>query len=193
MASSYPNRTAPVLRGAWILDNVTGTPPAPPPPNVEALKETPPGAKLDLREQMAAHSTQKSCFACHGSWIPWACRWRTSTWWRWREKDRLAETAIDASGVLPDGTKVNGPIDLRNALMKNPDQFVQTLTTKLMIYATGRPMEWSDMPGSAASCARRRGRLSIFDIVDGYREEPAVPDASRSWRRRRHLSFARPP
>jgi hypothetical protein len=53
---------------------------------------------------------------------------------------------IDASGVLPDGTKVNGPVDLRNALMKNPDQFVQTLTTKLMIYATGRPMEWSDMP-----------------------------------------------
>jgi hypothetical protein len=65
---------------------------------------------------------------------------------RWREKDRLAETVIDASGVLPDGTKVNGPIDLRNALMRNPDQFVQTLTTKLMIYATGRPMEWSDMP-----------------------------------------------
>jgi len=65
---------------------------------------------------------------------------------RWREKDRQAETRIDPTGVMPDGTKVNGPVDLRNALMKNPDQFVQTLTTKLMIYATGRPMEWQDMP-----------------------------------------------
>ena len=65
---------------------------------------------------------------------------------RWREKDRLAETRIDASGELPDGSKVNGPVDLRNALLKNPDQFVQTLVTKLMIYATGRPMEWHDMP-----------------------------------------------
>jgi hypothetical protein len=65
---------------------------------------------------------------------------------RWREKDRLAETRIDASGELPDGSKVNGPIDLRNALLENPDQFVQTLVTKLMIYGTGRPMEWHDMP-----------------------------------------------
>ena len=148
MVSSYPNRTAPVLRGAWILDNVTGTPPTPPPPNVEALKETLPGARiLSMREQMAAHSTQKSCFACHGIMDPMGLSLENFDGvGRWREKDRLAETVIDASGVLPDGTKVNGPIDLRNALMRNPDQFVQTLTTKLMIYATGRPMEWSDMP-----------------------------------------------
>jgi hypothetical protein len=65
---------------------------------------------------------------------------------RWREKDRLAGTRIDAAGELPDGTVINGPVDLRNALMKHPDQFVQTLATKLMTYATGRPMEWHDMP-----------------------------------------------
>jgi hypothetical protein len=148
MVSSYPNRTAPVLRGAWILDNVTGTPPTPPPPNVESLKETPPGGKvLSMREQMAAHAKTKSCFSCHGIMDPMGLSLENFDGvGRWRDKDRQAETVIDASGVLPDGTKVNGPIDLRNALMKDPDQFVQTLTTKLMIYATGRPMEWSDMP-----------------------------------------------
>jgi hypothetical protein len=148
MVSSYPNRTAPVLRGAWILDNITGTPPTPPPPNVEALKEQPAGAKvLSMREQMAAHSTQKSCFSCHGVMDPMGLALENFDGvGRWREKDRLAETRIDASGVLPDGSPVNGPIDLRKALMKNPHQFVQTLVTKLMIYATGRPMEWQDMP-----------------------------------------------
>ncbi|HXC59018.1 MAG TPA: DUF1592 domain-containing protein, partial [Steroidobacteraceae bacterium] len=148
MVSSYPNRTAPVLRGEWILDNITGTPPTPPPPNVESLKDAPAGAKvLSMREQMAVHRSNKSCFACHGVLDPMGLSLENFDGvGRWREKDRLAETRIDASGVLPDGSPVNGPIDLRNALMKNPDQFVQTLTTKLMIYATGRPMEWQDMP-----------------------------------------------
>jgi hypothetical protein len=136
------------LRGAWILDNITGTPPTPPPPNVESLKEAPVGAKvLSMREQMAVHRTNKSCFACHGVLDPLGLSLENFDGvGRWREKDRQAETRIDASGVLPDGSKVNGPIDLRNALLKNPDQFVQTLVTKLMIYATGRPMEWQDMP-----------------------------------------------
>jgi Protein of unknown function (DUF1592)/Protein of unknown function (DUF1588)/Protein of unknown function (DUF1587)/Protein of unknown function (DUF1585)/Protein of unknown function (DUF1595)/Planctomycete cytochrome C len=148
MVSSYPNRTSPVLRGAWILDNITGTPPTPPPPNVESLKEAPTGAKvLSMREQMAVHRTNKSCFACHGVLDPMGLALENFDGvGRWREKDRLAETRIDASGVLPDGHAVSGPVDLRNALMKNPDQFVQTLTTKLMIYAAGRPMEWQDMP-----------------------------------------------
>jgi hypothetical protein len=148
MVSSYPNRTAPVLRGAWILDTITGTPPAAPPPNVEALKEPPVGAKvLSMREQMAVHRTNKSCFACHGVLDPLGLALENFDGvGRWREKDRIAETRIDASGVLPDGSKVNGPVDLRNALLKNPDQFVQTLVTKLMTYGTGRPMEWHDMP-----------------------------------------------
>jgi hypothetical protein len=148
MVSSYPNRTSPVLRGAWILDNITGTPPTPPPPNVEAPKEIATGAKqLSMREQMAVHRTNKSCFACHGVLDPMGLALENFDGvGRWREKDRLAETRIDASGVLPDGGNVTGPVDLRNALMKNPDQFVQTLATKLMIYAAGRPMEWQDMP-----------------------------------------------
>ncbi len=122
MVSSYPNRTAPVLRGAWILDNITGTPPTPPPPNVEALKEAPVGAKvLSMREQMAVHRTNKSCFSCHGVMDPMGLALENFDGvGRWREKDRLAETRIDASGELPDGSKVNGPIDLRNALLDEP-------------------------------------------------------------------------
>ncbi|MFO7325318.1 MAG: DUF1592 domain-containing protein [Pseudomonadota bacterium] len=148
MSTSYPNRTAPVLRGAWILENVTGTPPTPPPPGVEALKEPAAGEKvLSMREQMAAHSQQKNCHSCHGVMDPMGLALENfDATGRWREKDRLAGTRIDASGVLPDGTGVTGPVDLRQALMRNPEQFVQTLVTKLMIYATGRPMEWEDMP-----------------------------------------------
>ncbi len=158
MVSSYPNRTAPVLRGAWILDTITGTPPTPPPPGVEALKEPAAGDKvLSMREQMAAHSTQKNCHSCHGVLDPLGLALENFDGvGRWREKDRLAGTRIDASGVLPDGTPVNSPVDLRKALMRNPDQFVQTLVTKLMTYGTGRPMEWHDMPTIRAIVAQAK-------------------------------------
>ncbi len=148
MVSSYPNRTSPVLRGAWILDNITGTPPTPPPPNVEALKDALPGAKvLTMKEQMAVHRKNKSCFACHGVLDPLGFALENFDGvGQWRVKDRIAESPIDASGELPDGTPITGPVDLRKALMKTPDQFVQTLVTKLMIYGVGRPMEWQDMP-----------------------------------------------
>jgi hypothetical protein len=148
MVTSYPNRTAPVLRGAFILDNITGTPPTPPPPGVEALKEQEAGSKvLTLREQMTLHSKQASCHSCHGVMDPLGFALENFDGvGRWRDRDRLAQTDIDAAGELPDGTRLAGPVDLRNALIRNPDQFVQTLTTKLMIYATGRPMEWHDMP-----------------------------------------------
>jgi hypothetical protein len=100
-----------------------------------------------MREQMAVHRTSKSCFSCHGVLDPIGLALENFDGvGRWREKDRLAETRVDPTGVLPDGTEVKGPVDLRNALMKNPDQFVQTLVTKMMIYASGRPMEWQDMP-----------------------------------------------
>jgi len=148
MVSSYPNRTSPVLRGEWILDNITGTPPTPPPPNVESLKDAQPGAKvLTMKEQMAVHRKNKSCFACHGVLDPLGFALENFDGvGQWREKDRIAESPIDASGELPDGTPITGPVDLRKALMKTPDQFVQTLVTKLMIYGVGRPIEWQDMP-----------------------------------------------
>ncbi len=148
MLTSYPNRTAPVLRGAWILERINGTPPASPPPNVEALKDAKAGEKpKTLREQMALHRTKSSCFSCHGVMDPLGFALENfDAVGKWREKDRLAGAAIDSSGELPDGTKINGPDDLRNALMKNPDQFVQTLTEKLMTYGLGRTLDYHDMP-----------------------------------------------
>ena len=148
MLTSYPNRTAPVLRGAWILERINGTPPHSPPPNVESLKDAKAGEKpKTLREQMALHRTKSSCFSCHGVMDPLGLALENfDAVGKWREKDRLAGQPIDSSGELPDGSKINGPDDLRAALMKNPDQFVQTLTEKLMTYALGRTVEYHDMP-----------------------------------------------
>jgi hypothetical protein len=148
MATAYPNRTAPVLRGAWILERVTGTPPSPPPPAVPSLKENKNGeTPHTVRELMALHRDKPACFACHGVLDPLGFALENfDAVGEWRVKDRIAGTAIDASGVLPDGTKINGPVDLRNALVSNPNQFVQTLTEKLMTYATGRAVDYHDMP-----------------------------------------------
>ena len=148
MATAYPNRTAPVLRGAWILERVTGTPPSPPPPAVPSLKENKNGeTPHTVRELMALHRDKPACFACHGVLDPLGFALENfDAVGEWRTKDRIAGTVIDASGVLPDGTKINGPTDLRNALASNPNQFVQTLTEKLMTYATGRAVDYHDMP-----------------------------------------------
>jgi hypothetical protein len=148
MATAYPNRTAPVLRGAWILERVTGTPPAAPPPAVPSLKEDKTGEKAHtVRELMAQHRDKPACFACHGILDPLGFALENfDAVGIYRIKDRIAGTPIDASGVLPDGTKIGGPDDLRNALAGNPNQFVQTITEKLMTYATGRAVGYRDMP-----------------------------------------------
>jgi len=148
MGTSYPNRTAPVLRGEWILDRITGTPPAAPPPAVPSLKENKTGEQAHtIRELMAVHRNKPSCFACHGILDPLGLALENfDAVGRWRDKDRLAGTPIDASGVLPDGSKATGVDDLRKALASNPEQFVLTLTQKLMTYGLGRALDYHDMP-----------------------------------------------
>ena len=148
MVTSYPNRTAPVLRGQFILDRLLGTPPAAPPPNIPALKENQEGKKaLTVRELMASHRSNPSCNACHGIMDPLGLALENfDAVGQYRARDRYAGTTIDASGELPDGTALKGPDDLRNALLRRPDQFVQTLTEKLMTYALGRSLEYTDMP-----------------------------------------------
>jgi Protein of unknown function (DUF1587)./Protein of unknown function (DUF1592)./Protein of unknown function (DUF1595)./Protein of unknown function (DUF1588)./Protein of unknown function (DUF1585). len=148
MITSYPNRTAPVLRGAWILERVMGTPPAPPPPNVEALEENVAGRRArTVRERMALHSQNPQCFSCHGVMDPLGFALENfDAVGQYRTVDRFAGDPIDSSGVLPDGTVVNGPDDLRRALLRRPDQFVQTFVEKLMTYALGRPLDHHDMP-----------------------------------------------
>jgi Protein of unknown function (DUF1592)/Protein of unknown function (DUF1588)/Protein of unknown function (DUF1585)/Protein of unknown function (DUF1587)/Protein of unknown function (DUF1595) len=148
MGTSYANRTAPVLRGAWVLEAVTGTPPHAPPPAIPALVENVPGAKpLTVRERMERHRAQPSCNACHGIMDPMGLSLENfDAVGQWRGKDYDTGTVIDASGKMADGTSVNGPDDLRKALMARPQQFVQTLTRNLMAYALGRTLDYHDMP-----------------------------------------------
>jgi hypothetical protein len=148
MVTSYPNRTAPVLRGAYILENILGTPPAAPPPDVEGFRENKEGEKaLTIREIMEQHRANPSCNSCHGAMDPLGFALENfDAIGSWRDKDRYARTVIDASGRLVDGTPVDNPADLRKALLRRPGQFVQTLTEKLMTYALGRSVEHYDMP-----------------------------------------------
>jgi hypothetical protein len=170
MVSSYPTRTAPVLRGAFVLERLMGTPPAAPPPNVATLKENQEGKKaLTMRELMAQHRSNPSCNACHGLLDPLGFALENfDAVGQYRTKDRFAGTDIDASGTLPDGTSLRGPDDLRHALMQHSDQFVQTLTEKLLVYALGRSLDYKDMP-------MVRG-IVRDSAAQGYKFEPLIMD-----------------
>ena len=148
MVTAYPNRTSPVLRGSYILENLLGTPPAPPPPNVEAFKENKEGEQFKtIRQIMESHRANPTCNACHGVMDPLGFALENfDTIGTYRAADAFTRTKIDASGKLVDGTAVNGPADLRAVLLARPEQFVQTLTEKLTMYALGRRVEYYDMP-----------------------------------------------
>jgi hypothetical protein len=148
LVSSYPDRTSPVLRGAWLLKNVFGSPPPTPPPNVEALAENVAGkAAATVRERLETHRTNPTCRSCHEVIDPLGFALENfDSVGRWRDRDLRAGVPIDASGVLADGTSVEGPVELRNAILRRPEQFVQTLTEKLMTYGLGRSLEYTDMP-----------------------------------------------
>jgi Protein of unknown function (DUF1592)/Protein of unknown function (DUF1588)/Protein of unknown function (DUF1587)/Protein of unknown function (DUF1585)/Protein of unknown function (DUF1595) len=168
--TSYPNRTSPVLRGKWILENILGTPPPPPPPNVPPLKENEEGAKpKSVRELMEEHRKNPACAGCHAVMDPLGFSLENFDGiGEWRTKDQSGP--IDASGQLADGTKVEGPVTLRQALMKHPEQFVGTVTEKMMTYALGRGLDYYDMPvvrGIVHDTARNDYKLSslIMDIV----------------------------
>jgi hypothetical protein len=149
MAAAYPNRTSPVLRGAFILRHIQGVPPANPPPNVPTLDEKNIGTTkaLTVREMMAKHRASPTCASCHAVMDPLGLALENfDATGRWRDRDRYAGAAIDSSGQLPDGTALKGPDDLRNALLRRPEQFVQTFTEGLLTYATGRTVQYYDMP-----------------------------------------------
>jgi hypothetical protein len=148
LATSYANRTAPVIRGAWILETLLGTPPAAPPPDVEAFPENKEGEKaLTVREIMEQHRASPACSSCHSLMDPLGFALENfDAIGEWRAVDRDAGTVIDPSARLVDGTEVLGPDGLREALLARPEQFVQTFTEKLMTYALGRTVEYYDMP-----------------------------------------------
>jgi len=149
MAAAYPNRTSPVLRGAFVLKHIQGVPPANPPADVPTLDEKDIGTTraLTLRQMMAKHRANPTCAACHAVMDPLGLALENfDATGMWRDRDRYAGAPIDASGVLPDGTPINGPDDLRQALLRRPEQFAQTFTEGLLTYATGRRLEAHDMP-----------------------------------------------
>jgi len=149
MAAAYPNRTSPVLRGAFILKYIQGVPPATPPPNVPTLDEKDIGTTkaLTVREMIAKHRASPTCSSCHAVMDPLGFALENfDATGRWRDRDRFAGTVIDSSGELPDGTAINGPDDLRKALLRRPEQFVQTFTERLLMYAMGHKVEYYDMP-----------------------------------------------
>ena len=150
MVTSYANRTTPVIRGAYIMENFQGVPPATPPPNVEAFPETPEGAAVSqtVRERLKVHRDNPACSGCHDVMDPLGLALENfNAVGQWRDRDSDAgNIPIDASGQLADGTPLNGINDLRRSLVARPDQFVQTFTEKLMTYSLGRSVEHSDMP-----------------------------------------------
>jgi len=149
MAAAYPNRTSPVLRGAFILEHIEGVPPATPPKGVPTLDDKDIGTTKarTVRELIAAHRANPTCAACHAIMDPLGFALENfDATGMWRGKDRFAGVAIDSAGELPDGTKVNGPDDLRNALLRRPEQFAQTFVEGLLTYAMGRTREYYDMP-----------------------------------------------
>jgi len=151
MATSYPNRTSPVIRGKWILENIFGAPPPPPPPNVPELKDDrDPRKVLPMREQLAAHRKNPVCAGCHAQMdqLGFALE-NFDGIGEWREI-YPSGAKVDASAELPDGTKFNGPAELRQVLVTHSDEFLTTMTEKLLTYALGRGLEASD-----ASAVRR--------------------------------------
>jgi mono/diheme cytochrome c family protein len=149
MAAAYPNRTSPVLRGKFILANIQGVPPANPPPNVPTLNDKDIGTTkaLTVRQLMAQHRASPACSSCHAVMDPLGFALENfDATGVWRDKDRFAGTVIDSAGELPDGTKLNGPDDLRQALLRRPDQFVQTFVEGLLTYSMGRTEAYYDMP-----------------------------------------------
>ena len=151
IVTSVATRTSPVQRGKWLLENIMGTPPNPPPAGVPPLKENAAGGKpLTVRERMEQHRVNQPCAGCHKLLDPLGFaldNFDAVGAWRTLGEDG---SPIDATGVLADGTKVNGPVDLRNALLSRPNVFVGTMTEKLMTYALGRGVEYYDMPAIRA-------------------------------------------
>jgi len=185
MLTAYPNRTSPVLRGAWILDRLLGTPPPEPPLNVPSLPENKRGEPAKtLRARLEQHRANATCFACHGVMDPLGLALENfNAVGQYRSSDPDTLGPIDTAGQLPDGTPIGGPEDLRRALVAKPDRFVQALTENLLSYALGRRLDYRDMPRvrkvvHAAAGDDYRFKSIVLGVVSSEafrkRETPAV-------------------
>jgi Protein of unknown function (DUF1592)/Protein of unknown function (DUF1588)/Protein of unknown function (DUF1587)/Protein of unknown function (DUF1595)/Protein of unknown function (DUF1585)/Planctomycete cytochrome C len=147
MVTSYANRTSPVKRGKWLLENILNAPPPPPLPNVPSLKENSAGSKpQSVRERLEEHRANPACAGCHKIMDPLGFALENfDAVGQWRANSE-AGTPIDASGELLDGTKLDGPATLRKALLSRREDFAMTVTDKLLTYALGRGAEYFDKP-----------------------------------------------
>jgi mono/diheme cytochrome c family protein len=172
--TSYATRTSPVQRGKWILTNVLGLPPDPPPPNVPALKEhADPGKPTSLRERLEQHRANPACAGCHRVMDPIGFSLENfDAVGQWRTDDEGAK--IDPTGTLFNGAKVDGPVALRQMLTSRPETFGGVFTEKLLTYALGRGVQFYDMPtvrGILKEAAPKDYRVST--IVLGIVKSPA--------------------
>lgn len=192
--TSYATRTSPVVRGKWVLENLLNAAPPPPPPNVPALKTdgTEPGKTLSMREAMIQHRANPACAGCHARMDPIGFAMENfDAIGKWRDRD--SGNPIDASGVFPDGTKFTGMAGLKKALLAHPEQFVTTVTEKVLMYAIGRNLQYYDAPSVRAIVAEAaHNNYTFSSLVLGavkstpfqMREsQPAEPTATAANRR----------
>jgi mono/diheme cytochrome c family protein len=187
LRTSYGDRTSPVLRGAWVMGKLMGTPPTPPPPDVDMDLSNQKGeAPKTVRARLERHRTKPGCNQCHGVIDPIGLALENfDAVGRWREEDLEARAPIDAKTVLPNGRAVNGPTELRDALFDGRDLFVRAFTEKLMMYALGRELKSYDMPQARAVVRRAAAkdyRLSaiVSGIVasDAFRKQAGAAEAT---------------
>ena len=148
LVTSHPNRTSPVVRGKWVLENLLGSPPPPAPPDIPALSENDEGGEPStVRERMEQHRANPTCAACHAKMDPLGFALENfDAIGRWRSVDREADAPIDPSGTMPNGTPFTTPAEFRAALLTEPwrSAFLSTVTEKLLTYAIGRGLEYYD-------------------------------------------------
>jgi len=168
VSTSVADRTSPVLRGKWVMDVLLGTPPPPPPPDVPALddsvKANEGGTLLSTRQRMEQHRKNPTCNACHRFIDPLGLSLENfDATGAWRIKDN--EVPVDVVGDLYDGTKINGPSGLRDALLRHQDMVLRSFAENLLTYAIGRRVEYADMPAVRAivrDAAKHDNKMSAF-------------------------------
>jgi hypothetical protein len=171
LVTSHADRTSPVVRGKWILDNLLGSPPPSPPAEVPPLPDSPATKPLTMRARMEQHRANPACAACHKVMDPMGLALENfDAVGAWRTDDNGER--VDASGQLTDGTKIDGVIGLREALLDRPEVLVTTATEKLLTYALGRGLDAEDMPAVRAIVREAKG--------DGYRFSSLIESVAKS-------------
>lgn len=185
-ASSFPNRTSPVLRGKWILESILNAPPPPPPPDVPNLDEKAVGSSASLRQQLEAHRTNPVCNACHASMDPLGFGLENfDAIGRWRTID--GQFPIDATGRLPNGKTFDGPEGLKQILLSDKSVFTKCLAEKLLTYALGRGLEDYDQPAIQSIVTRTAGAEYRFSALveavvssDPFQKRRVEPDQAHA-------------